>query len=374
MILQCPQCKTKYSIDDEQIKPEGTQVRCSRCRLVFETSPEDDLQKVEAASIPVEGTATASGADIDMAGKDFLGLDDEDDFESMVSGADKGDIGDDLFEEDREPAARDDFGAAFEDDLLGGLGEPEESVSTSSVRGSKASEVDESALAQSSAEPSASDEEVQEDESREQAAESALLAEESETKEPTRKTISGLTIGLLIILLLLLLGAGGYYFYSDIKPYLPSWLSERIPGSENSGYAQKNEQQSDGVEDISLFDVRQYFVTNDKIGQLFVIEGRAANNYSQAKDLIKLQASVYDGAGSVIESKQFLAGNTISLFQLQVLSREEIESALQSKVGVLTNNKNVRPGAEVPFMVVFFSPPEEVQEFGVKVVDIQEPQ
>jgi hypothetical protein len=39
---------------------------------------------------------------------------------------------------------------------------------------------------------------------------------------------------------------------------------------------------------------------------------------------------------------------------------------------VLTNNTNLQPGAEVPFMTVFPNPPQDVQEFGVNVIDIKD--
>lgn len=35
MILQCPQCKTQYKLDDAKLKPGETKVRCSRCQHLF---------------------------------------------------------------------------------------------------------------------------------------------------------------------------------------------------------------------------------------------------------------------------------------------------------------------------------------------------
>jgi hypothetical protein len=174
----------------------------------------------------------------------------------------------------------------------------------------------------------------------------------------------------MVILLLALLAAAAYYFFPQVQPFLPHWVNQRLAavGGEPPKL-QKNE--SSGVESISLIDVRQYFVSNDKVGQLFVIEGRAVNGFQTPRELIKLQASLYDGTGNVLENKHFLCGNTVSLFQLQVLTKEELEAALSSRVGVLTNNTNVQPGAEVPFMTVFPNPPANVQEFGVKVVEVK---
>jgi len=43
MIISCPQCTTKYRLSGEKVKPEGTRVRCSRCKHEFTTFPGDDL-------------------------------------------------------------------------------------------------------------------------------------------------------------------------------------------------------------------------------------------------------------------------------------------------------------------------------------------
>jgi hypothetical protein len=77
---------------------------------------------------------------------------------------------------------------------------------------------------------------------------------------------------------------------------------------------------------------------------------------------------VYDEQGQALREKEFLCGNTVSLFQLQVLSQGELESALNSKVGVLTNNSNLGPGQEVEFMTVFPKPDKGLSEFSLKVI------
>jgi len=127
------------------------------------------------------------------------------------------------------------------------------------------------------------------------------------------------------------------------------------------------------VKDIMLQNVRQYYVSNEKVGQLFVIEGKAVNNFKTPKEMIKLEATLFDEKGGSLATQDTLAGNTVSLFQLQVMTRDELKNALASQVGVLTNNTNIATGGETPFMIVFFDPPEAVKEFGVKVVDAKDP-
>ena len=133
------------------------------------------------------------------------------------------------------------------------------------------------------------------------------------------------------------------------------------------------ELQVDKVKNISLEDVRQYFVTNEKIGNIFVLEGKAVNRFNKPKELIKLRATLYDDKGNVFKTKEFYCGNTVSLFQLQVLTQKELEASLNTKLGILTNNTFIKPGGSTPFMVVFYALPENVQEFGLEVIDVKDP-
>jgi hypothetical protein len=125
---------------------------------------------------------------------------------------------------------------------------------------------------------------------------------------------------------------------------------------------------TEGAARIALENVRQYFVPNEKEGRLFIIEGKAVNNFPEPRDLIRLKAVLYDQQGEEVMSQEFSCGNVVSLYQLQISSQRSIEEELGAKVGILTNNTNVQPGASVPFMVVFFKTPDSVEEFGLEVI------
>ncbi len=125
---------------------------------------------------------------------------------------------------------------------------------------------------------------------------------------------------------------------------------------------------------IALRDVRQYAVNNDKAGRISVIEGKAVNGFPDARELIRVEAALYDKDGKVLVSKQQTAGASVSLFQLQVLGEQELEQALSNKISILSANTNVPPGGEVPFMIVFYPPSENAVEYGVKIVEARKPQ
>ena len=166
----------------------------------------------------------------------------------------------------------------------------------------------------------------------------------------------------LLAFVILVGAAGGAWWYGQGK-------EEKIPvaSSGTVPLAQK-------VEKLTMRNVRQYYVTNEKIGAMSVIEGKVNNGFSTPKELIEVEAALYGQDKSPLVSKKQFAGTSLSLFQLQVLGEKELEAFINNKLEVLTNNTNIPPGGEVPFMVLFYNPPPTVTEFGVKIVDVRDPE
>ncbi|NCD24537.1 MAG: DUF3426 domain-containing protein [Deltaproteobacteria bacterium] len=179
--------------------------------------------------------------------------------------------------------------------------------------------------------------------------------------------------GLIVSILLLLIMATGVGIF--VKFF---WMPAHETGSNATapaaGAETGNAATPASAPQIALENVRQYFVPNEKEGQLFIIEGKAVNHYQEPRELVRLKASLFDKQGKVVTSQEFMCGNVVTLYQLQVSSRQDIEAALTAKVGILAHNTNVQPGASVPFMVVFFGTPETVEEFGLEVLQTQSPQ
>lgn len=136
--------------------------------------------------------------------------------------------------------------------------------------------------------------------------------------------------------------------------------------------APQEENVAKNVEMLTMRNVRQYNVLNEKSGKVFVIEGRVVNEFDEPKELIELEGALYDKDKKPLAMKRQLAGTQLSLFQLQVLNEKEMDSFLNNKVELLANNTNIPPGGEVPFMILFYDPPENVAEFGVKIVNAKD--
>ncbi len=169
----------------------------------------------------------------------------------------------------------------------------------------------------------------------------------------------------ILLILVLLLGGGGFVawkFFPELLQPIMQYIGETTP----------SEQQSDeSIAKIELRNVRQYIINNEKLGPLTVIQGKAVNGFTEPRELIRVEAALYDKGGNPLIAKEVLTGTTATLFQLRVLDQEELENILNNKIDVLTYNTNVQPSGEVPFMVVFYNPPDEAYEFGVKVTAAQ---
>lgn len=164
---------------------------------------------------------------------------------------------------------------------------------------------------------------------------------------------------ILLLLVCLLAGGGGAWWY--FKMFLPS---KQMAVPEIS--LEKK------VEMLTMRNVRQYYVNNEKIGQIFVIEGKVVNEFPEPKELIEVEATLYGMDKKALVTKKQLAGTSLSLFQLQVLGEKELESFLSNKIEILSNNTNIATGGEVPFMVLFYAPPQGIAEFGVRIVDVKD--
>jgi len=170
---------------------------------------------------------------------------------------------------------------------------------------------------------------------------------------------------LLCLLALVILGGaagGGVWWHVKGK-------AEKIPAASSGAVPLVQK-----VEKLTMRNVRQYYVTNEKIGAISVIEGKVHNGFSTPKELIEVEAALYGQDKSPLVSKKQFAGTSLSLFQLQVLGEKELEAFINNKLEVLTNNTNIPPGGEVSFMVLFYNPPPTVMEFGVKIVDVRDPE
>lgn len=371
MIVACPNCQSKYNLPEEKIAPNGSKVRCARCKHVFTVMPpgkdkdfDSELAELTAAAakpaapapekpkaepapapapaaapaaepkMPWDEDAPAAGPAEDASTKKMPWEEDEADTSSGAGRKDD-EEDDEAKDEAEEPAPAPAGKSPFDDDepapASGGHG-GETPPAGPSVSGG-----DDFLNALDGGAP-----------------------KNKAGKGSKKKKF--IILGVVLVLIAAVAG-GLVYFKPWTKMNIPFLAPAKKETAENV----------DKVKDIALRNVRQYYIPNEKAGNIFVVEGKAVNNFTTPKERIKVEISLFDDKGHVLTTKQLLCGNTLSQFQLQVQSEEEINASLNSEVGILTSNTYLKTGMDTPFMAVFFKPPDQVKEFGVKVIDALDP-
>lgn len=366
MIVNCPNCSTKFNLPDSKFKPDA-KAKCSVCGEVFKledhteepiiTLTEDDQIKSEQAAPPPPPD--------DLEDEGFPEPDEDDIADIAGMEPDESDLG------DSDEDISDISSSTDLDDLLEGGSKKKKKKKSKKKKSKKKTKEEE--------EFNFSDDELTLD----------LDGSSSKTKKKKKK-MGGCGCFLFAIFLFMLLGGGVWAVNKYMPQYIPAPVKKFFDsiqaGSMVGGFSVFDDQAApepedmkpeglpeNPVENITLADVRQQTVENENIGLLFVIEGVAVNDYPEPKELIKVEAGLFDENGRQVVAKDVLAGNTLSLYQLQTLSEAKINEALNNKVGILTNNTNIQTGGSVPFMIVFSNPPSTVREFGVKVIEAKNP-
>lgn len=388
MIVACPNCTTKYNLPDDKVPADGVKVKCSKCSHLFKVAPppatpEEEVEVLlddagsrepeqdkssdfdaafeEAVAGGGEPEEDASDEDDPLADMDF-GDDDEED-----TGDDE--LSDDDFPDDEEfPDDEDDIEEDADDE----------------VEDDFDSDLDDLA-----------DEDLPDDEDDEEDASSGLFASLDEDEKPRGKKRGGIGRLLLTLLLLVVLAVVAGLVTYNLRLWteppsmagmvrLPFELPLRVPfvatadgAMDEADMVQAEEPMGDPVDrirHIQPVDFRQYVINNEIEGRIFVVEGQALNNSETPKEQIKVEVALFNVDGVEIASQERLAGNTLSLFQLQVDSRDTIEENLNSSRGTNLNNSYIKPGETTPFMFVFFGLEQKVEEYRISITDARDPQ
>ncbi len=175
-----------------------------------------------------------------------------------------------------------------------------------------------------------------------------------------------LLIAAVVLICFVGIGYGGYMIYRSVTA--PS------PGAAQTAAQEEARRQAEFealVRGIDLGTPQQFVVDNDKLGRMVVIQGTAVNNLKKAVDFITVEAQLRDGEKRPLVSVRQVCGVTLTLFQLQVLSEQELQAALNNKVVIYTNNIKVPSGGSVPFTVVFTHPPDAMASYVIQVADVK---
>jgi hypothetical protein len=108
-----------------------------------------------------------------------------------------------------------------------------------------------------------------------------------------------------------------------------------------------------------------------KGGKLFVIHGMVANVGKGASRGILLRATLLGKDNQALADNVVFAGNVVDNTTLRHADREVIRKILSLRYGSGNANSDIPPGNSLPFMAVFFDPPEKFEMYSVKAADAE---
>ncbi|MFO7970127.1 MAG: DUF3426 domain-containing protein [Desulfobacterales bacterium] len=456
MIITCKACNANFNLNENLLKPEGSKVRCSKCKEVFmaypPATPEEviksdemisDLELEQETKDSITGQSDDSEfgeldlpdleklfeeeevseghGETDEAVEDFeldLDLDFEPESEkapepveteSRIGEPDELDLSDieELLDLE-EPAVEEKDGMALEDLELqldtdtqpelekvseddGASLEPEtlEDIDLSDIEGMFDTEEEETEQEAGAVDSHLVEEksgteldeieatadkldtvEFSETEDREQkfeieeTGEEDLSEEEMVDEQPMVATAKPavkkrISKPLIVLLILVLLGGGGYGIY-----VLLDFMNIEIPFVSN--YFKPQISDPAGNLKLDTLDVESAFVKNAKAGKLFTITGKIKNGYSDTRSYIRVTGKLYTKGKNLVQEETVFCGNVLSDIELSNLELSAIKKRLSNRVGDNNSNVAVKPGQELPFMIVFSNLPVNLEEFAIE--------
>ncbi len=127
------------------------------------------------------------------------------------------------------------------------------------------------------------------------------------------------------------------------------------------------EQESNKVDlhSLRLEKVRQYFVDNEKVGRILVIEGQVVGQKPFLPSTVHVEAVLIGEDKKPLEKKEQKIGGKLSFLQLQKMDKEELEATQLSELAI----ENMQQ--DFPFIIIFYNPVKTVREFSVKIIKIK---
>lgn len=125
--------------------------------------------------------------------------------------------------------------------------------------------------------------------------------------------------------------------------------------------------------EFTLGEGKAYFVENEHLGRLYVVEGRLTNDLGSVRCRIQIKASLLDASGRKLAQGQAVAGLTASISELKFLGWEEIQARLEPPATEPCRATAVQPGGKAAFMIVFRDPPPEAATYSLVAVGSQVP-
>jgi len=122
----------------------------------------------------------------------------------------------------------------------------------------------------------------------------------------------------------------------------------------------------------SKYDLRNvigYYESSGASPRILVIKGQVANLSTVEKSGIRIHAALLDNTDAVLLQQVVYAGNVLSGEAIRKENRDTLSKALGNRFGEGLANMHVAPGKAIPFMVVFFDAPANMDSYKLEARD-----
>lgn len=168
-----------------------------------------------------------------------------------------------------------------------------------------------------------------------------------------QSSAASILIAVVAVVVVAVLGFVAYTFISNGPKALSLLGSAPVPAEEGK---------------ITIQNVKAYFIPTSASGELLVITGEALNTYKKPRAALQVKGVVFGASNQPVATRTVYAGNMLTREQLQEMSVDKIEAAMNNQFGDSLANMEVLPGKAIPFAIVIINPPADGKEFTVEPV------
>jgi len=343
MVIQCKQCETTYNFDEALLANGSIDVRCVRCKNVFTVSAEAPLSEPVPQEQP-ELTTPAAPPAPPMEQQEEPSLPDWNSDEDSFSFNE-----DNAFSFEEESAEQAETSARIDED--------EDSAKSSDSLPQEFSFASIDPEEESAPIPPFA---ASSDDGGTEAANSTEINSSNKKAAPPTggKGKTPTSVWILLLIIMLIAGAYGYgyvtYGTTNVLQMINKVQQQLVPAP----------QQPQGA--IRIDTSESYYVDNSTVGQLFIIQGYAVNNFPEPRSELKVIATLYKEKGIPLMSQSAYCGNVISKNELKTLPIQELLDTINNPFGAALSNVSLAPGQTLPFMIVFSVIPASLTEFSVE--------
>ncbi|MBP2676916.1 MAG: family finger-like protein [Deltaproteobacteria bacterium] len=178
---------------------------------------------------------------------------------------------------------------------------------------------------------------------------------------PSRPPYASPLFILVVALWVLLLAGAALLFGTD---YFDKWVAAWKAPKAGSAVAQK----AAAHVSYEIRDLKWFSDNSFDGGALFAVTGTVTLHGASVSDGIQVRATIMGRDNTVISEKVVYAGNHLDNTTLRHTKPEVVDSFLSRKVEKGGVNIEIPDGETLPFMAVFFDPPERVYSVVVKAI------